>query len=165
MKYCNKCENLKSKDSFGKDISRKDGLAHFCKKCIKHYHFQNYKKNKQQILERNKEWANKNKEQISKTNKKNAGTLKGRYTFLKSIARRREMEVDLTLEEYSILIQDIGVCYICFRGDFLSSYGYCLDRIDNNKGYTFDNCMPCCWECNKQKALKLGENLKKGKIK
>lgn len=31
-----------------------------------------------------------------------------------------------------------------------------VDRKDNSKGYTRDNCVPCCWECN---------NMKKGKSK
>lgn len=27
-----------------------------------------------------------------------------------------------------------------------------IDRVDNNKGYTLDNCVPCCWECNQMKS-------------
>ncbi len=23
-----------------------------------------------------------------------------------------------------------------------------IDRIDNERGYYFDNCVPCCWDCN-----------------
>lgn len=23
-----------------------------------------------------------------------------------------------------------------------------VDRIDNNKGYEFNNCVPCCGDCN-----------------
>ena len=26
-----------------------------------------------------------------------------------------------------------------------------VDRIDNTKDYTLDNCVPCCWPCNKLK--------------
>jgi len=26
-----------------------------------------------------------------------------------------------------------------------------IDRVDNNKGYTMDNCVPCCGMCNKMK--------------
>jgi len=27
-----------------------------------------------------------------------------------------------------------------------------IDRIDNSKGYVFDNCVPCCKVCNKMKG-------------
>lgn len=26
-----------------------------------------------------------------------------------------------------------------------------IDRVDNSKGYTSDNCVPCCWACNNAK--------------
>jgi len=27
-----------------------------------------------------------------------------------------------------------------------------IDRIDNEKGYVYGNCAPCCWGCNKAKG-------------
>ena len=27
-----------------------------------------------------------------------------------------------------------------------------LDRVDNSKGYTLANVVPCCWKCNRMKA-------------
>jgi hypothetical protein len=27
-----------------------------------------------------------------------------------------------------------------------------IDRVDNNKGYTVDNCVPCCTLCNRAKS-------------
>lgn len=27
-----------------------------------------------------------------------------------------------------------------------------IDRVDNDKGYTIDNCVPCCAQCNKMKG-------------
>lgn len=27
-----------------------------------------------------------------------------------------------------------------------------IDRVDNNKGYTLDNCVPCCKQCNQAKS-------------
>jgi len=33
-----------------------------------------------------------------------------------------------------------------------------LDRVDNNKGYTIDNIVPCCWDCNRAKyTMNVGE--------
>lgn len=33
----------------------------------------------------------------------------------------------------------------------LGKYGVGLDRINNSKGYTIDNIVPCCGNCNKLK--------------
>jgi 5-methylcytosine-specific restriction endonuclease McrA len=29
-----------------------------------------------------------------------------------------------------------------------------LDRVDNTKGYSLDNVVTCCWECNRDKGNK-----------
>lgn len=28
-----------------------------------------------------------------------------------------------------------------------------IDRKDSKQGYTLDNCVPCCWQCNKIKSI------------
>lgn len=32
-----------------------------------------------------------------------------------------------------------------------------VDRLDSSMGYTPDNCVPCCWECNNMKGASLTE--------
>jgi len=47
-----------------------------------------------------------------------------------------------------------------------------LDRIDNSKGHTEDNCIPCCWECNTarmdnfthEEMLKIGKTIREVKL-
>jgi 5-methylcytosine-specific restriction endonuclease McrA len=33
-----------------------------------------------------------------------------------------------------------------------------IDRIDSNKGYTMDNCVSCCWTCNRMKGNMTQQN-------
>ncbi len=36
---------------------------------------------------------------------------------------------------------------------YSSSFTYSgIDRVDNDKGYTPENTVPCCWECNRRKG-------------
>lgn len=72
-------------------------------------------------------------------------SLKGRYRSGKFKAKKRNVDWDLTLEEYSDLVRS-GECHYC-KGT-LSKTGYSLDRVDNSKSYTLDNCVPCCRHCN-----------------
>lgn len=68
-----------------------------------------------------------------------------RYNIYKKNARRRNLNFQLTKEEfYNITSQP---CYYC--GNFQNYNG--IDRIDPNKGYYFQNCVPCCEICNKMK--------------
>ena len=62
----------------------------------------------------------------------------------------------LSLEEYSYLTSNN--CFYCrakpsqtrkFFGDILTFNG--IDRLDSNLGYEYDNCVPCCVDCNNSK--------------
>lgn len=41
------------------------------------------------------------------------------------------------------------------NGDYLYNG---LDRVNNNIGYTVENCVPCCWICNEMKSNKNKED-------
>lgn len=44
-------------------------------------------------------------------------------------------------------------CYNFLKQNHFGEYYYNgLDRVDNNKGYTIDNVVPCCGKCNHAKA-------------
>lgn len=56
--------------------------------------------------------------------------------------KKRGLETTLTNDELRSIIEN-GKCIYC--GD---TYNIGLDRIDNSKGHTLDNVVPCCYECN-----------------
>lgn len=75
-------------------------------------------------------------------------------------ARDREVEFGLTKEQFRNIT--IRHCAYCNRkpmqGNHKNSRHYGLyihngiDRVDNNLGYTIDNCVPCCKVCNAAKT-------------
>jgi len=68
---------------------------------------------------------------------------------------------ELTKKEFREIIQT--PCHYCKNDSKIekkmsssnSKYKYVsgVDRIDNDKGYTTDNVVPCCWKCNKMKGI------------
>lgn len=78
----------------------------------------------------------------------------------KRSARERKLDYQLTTEEFTHLVT--GEC--CYCGDKLTQvkkgqgktsgdFQYTgIDRVDSSKGYTIDNCVPCCWLCNNMKS-------------
>lgn len=99
--------------------------------------------------------------------------------YKKSCAKSRGHKFILTKEEFKeIISQD---CYYCgtkpgniYKDHRLNgSYTYNgIDRVDNSKGYTKENCVPCCFQCNVWKkadnqqdfidhANKISENMKR----
>lgn len=94
------------------------------------------------------------------------------------IGKKNPTYVTLTYEEFLEFVDD--PCYYCGdvvqrdkyeyqkRGD---RGQYCIDRLDNTKGYTKDNCVACCSLCNRMKhtlskevfmeqAMKIAEKIK-----
>lgn len=74
----------------------------------------------------------------------NLNYLRNRITYILKDYKRRDrnknLENDLTKEYLTKQLQ-----YNCIYCGFPSTG---LDRIDNSKGHTQNNCVPCCKECN-----------------
>lgn len=68
----------------------------------------------------------------------------GRYIHVVLAAKRRGLEWTITREDFNRLM--LGVCTYC--GDSIAGTGSSLDRVDNTNGYTLDNIVPCCKDCN-----------------
>ena len=81
------------------------------------------------------------------------------YCYYRTGAKVRNLEWNLTEDQFKSLIkQNCAYCNaeptkrktIAYREDFEEING--IDRIDSNKGYTIDNCVPCCSKCNLMKS-------------
>ena len=91
------------------------------------------------------------------------------YCFYRGGASQRKIGWKLSEEEFKSLIKQN--CYYCnespsrhqsvtYRDDYELVNG--IDRIDSDKDYSIDNCVPCCHTCNMMKnSLPQGLFLKK----
>lgn len=74
------------------------------------------------------------------------------FRNLKRGAANREYEFSLTREQvYPLIQQDCTYCGV----SPIKRNG--LDRVDNEKGYTLDNIVPCCEDCNRAKLTRTAE--------
>jgi len=67
-----------------------------------------------------------------------------RYKQLIRVAGYRKLDVTITLDEFTQLIEQS--CFYC-KGS-LPATGSGLDRLDNKMGYVHGNIVPCCKRCN-----------------
>ncbi len=97
--------------------------------------------------------------------------VKARYRLFqlyKRMAKKRNYSFELTYEQFEkITLKNCNYCnikpeYILpnrNKTEFCTYNG--VDRVDNNKGYTLDNVVPCCRICNFAKEQQSLEDFKK----
>ena len=75
-------------------------------------------------------------------------TIKNKFHNLKVSARQRKLSMDIDLQQYiDLLVSAKGKCfYGCGRP--LPTTGYALDRKDSTKGYSVENVVVSCADCN-----------------
>lgn len=115
------------------------GLCPTCSKPARNRKY--YERNKTVVAESNKRYKLNNPEKVR------AAALRPdtRVSRARWVAKKRGLEWGLDESTYAELIA--RGCHYC-AADLMESPAGCLDRIDNNRGYTSDNVLPCCWECN-----------------
>jgi 5-methylcytosine-specific restriction endonuclease McrA len=80
----------------------------------------------------------------------------------------RKLDFELSNEDFELFIS--SDCYYCDKkSSIFCNYSKIMrngiDRIDSEKGYLFENCVPCCFECNVSKwDLEVNEFISKIKL-
>lgn len=132
-KECKGCKELKPLifRFWNKNINSKDGFVSRCRDCDK---------------KRFDEYYNREKENISKRNKEIPSYV---LRHVKNMAKKRNLKFEINLEYYKKYFFK-KPCYYC-GGE---TKGW-LDRKNNDKkiGYTINNVVSCCENCNKAKGI------------
>lgn len=130
MKHCNKCGTKKPLGSFGKDKTTTDGASCYCKPC----------KN----------------EVIAKVRRTQKGVITRIYTSQRHASvKRGHPKPNYTKEELTKWLYANG--YLALYDAWVDS-GYdrwakpSCDRLDDTKGYSFDNIQLLTWRGNLRKA-------------
>jgi hypothetical protein len=169
LKPCTKCGKIKPLSEFYKDANKKSGYRAQCKACqnlayskwatenpdkLRASHEKWYSQNRERKLAANAKRYRKNIELSRERSRVRHRTIRSRWTMGKSIARRRGLNFDITFEEYTALMErPCSYCLNVFSSPIGTGVG--LDRIDNTKGYTPNNVLPCCGFCNRLRGNQL----------
>ena len=142
-KICCRCKKEKDLKEFSKLKKTKDGYQYNCKECQRVY----YKNNREKILKTETKYRLNNRERHL-------------INMYKRKDKDKNRENDLTLEWFKENITS-KPCLYC--GD-TKNIG--ADRIDNTKGHTKDNVVPCCLLCNQTRSnnFTLEEMIRIGKV-
>lgn len=57
---------------------------------------------------------------------------------------------DIPLDEFVKMITDN--CHYCGKRNLYKGFNG-IDRVDSNQPHILENCVPCCWPCNKMKSV------------
>jgi len=165
-KVCSICKKEKTLNNFHKDKYRPDKLVYCCKQCISKQAKKYYKSHKEKIKKYYK--IHRKKILIRQT------LPTGVYILIKSSAKRRQVEFNLSKEDFiNWLNKQPKTCIYCKRtlSEALKDRNnkfkrLTIDRMDNSRGYEINNIVLSCYKCNaiKSNIFTYLEMLKIGKI-
>ena len=159
-KSCEECldkEKIKDKERFDKRKELYNALKQvnsdkrICVDCGKEYNKFNTLNNQdsKRCSHCNENQQNQDTKRIRERNYKNE-TFNNKERYYKEYinnALRREYEFTLNFDEFSAIVDK--ECFYCHHNIDNETNG--IDRVDNTKGYTKENTVPCCEMCNRMK--------------
>lgn len=175
IKICGHCKKEKTLAEFGRMRSSKDGLRCECRECRKRH----WKKPEEDI-EKWKSWRKEHMKKLglsskgrkvsesTKRKKEQTDCLRWKQhdyclsVKKKSFSHYKRKGFDGSLEEFlNIVTSNCHYCncepdrIICASRNTKHGVGYFkqlgIDRVNNEKGYSKDNIVPCCFRCNNAK--------------
>lgn len=103
------------------------------------------KNNKDKRAISRRKWREKNADYLKKYYTERRKSPKYKFYRYKTRANKNKLQFSLSLVQFEEIIN--MPCYYCGK---LPLNG--IDRINNKKGYIMENCISCCWPCNKFKG-------------
>lgn len=91
----------------------------------------------------------KRKDRVRNFKNENLNNLERYYKEYISSATKKVREITIDFEIFKGLVT--SSCYYCNHYSESETIG--IDRINNSKDYTKENCVPCCWKCNRIKHV------------
>jgi hypothetical protein len=95
-----------------------------------------------------KQWRENNPEKQKQINTTRNNSIQCQYKVYMGVAKRKNLVFEFTYEDYENTVKMI--CYYCHEMNEKGFNG--LDRINQSLGYTIDNCVSCCSQCNYMKG-------------
>ena len=97
--------------------------------------------------EQKREWRRDNREKVNAE----VGGVRRDYAFERcyASATKRNLPFELTTEQFGILMEE--PCHYCHWKPLYKGQGG-IDRVLNEVGYIWPNCVPCCGLCNFMKG-------------
>ena len=129
-KVCPRCGERKVVEEYHKNKRLKDGLDTYCKECKRAYVHNRYVNNLKTEREKGRNRYYKNRERVL-------------LNCYKQTDKKKGWVCDLTVEWLKENIANQS-CFYC--GRHTNDIG--CDRLDNLKGHTMSNVVPCCADCN-----------------
>lgn len=176
-KICSSCGQTKPFGEFGTDNKRHDKLTVYCTECHNAKGRASKRKNREKNLEYNRVYREKNKDAVklwgklsyeknTKLRTKQAknwrgtkhGCIRVMHLSAKTRAKKKSLEYQFSPEAIEIFLifqnHKCAVTGIDFDYTYDDEYQYrpfapSLDRMDNKRGYTFDNVQIVCTIVNK----------------
>lgn len=146
-------ERYKNKKDIIRATEVQNTLMRSCIKCAKDFETfkTRYGKDSMNCLEcRGKQAVNDKKREDRERNymKERLQHLEIHYKhYVSGSLKRGYGDVELNFDEFKILVT--SPCHYCNKRNTEEANG--IDRVNNDLGYTRDNCVPACWKCNRMK--------------
>ena len=94
-------------------------------------------------------WRKNNPDAVAAINARKIENIKSQYGVYIQSSNHRNIHFELTIDEYEFIAQN--PCYYCGTVNIQRGFNG-VDRLDNNLGYSNNNCVACCSMCNYMKG-------------
>jgi hypothetical protein len=91
----------------------------------------------------------KREDRIRNYKEENSKNTEGYYKEYIKKATLKGREITIDFNDFLNFVT--SSCYYCNHSSETETIG--IDRINNSRGYIKENCVPCCWKCNRMKHV------------